>query len=244
LNRLVVAPLALLVLAAPLPAQDQASPPPAPPAANAPVVPPEKRPAGPPIVPLGEGRFQIGSLIADREVGEVRVPGAIAIERGTLEYLICAPGGKLYESLLRADVDPYHLHLALLLIGLQPSNNLNYQGDPTAPEGDPVTIRVEWDEDGERRVHRAEELVWELAHEKTMTPTHWVFTGSVFGRGMFAATVTKSLVAVYADPTAILNNPLSTRGNDTAYTAHEDALPPRGTQVEIVLAAGKPAEGS
>src|SRR3954463_537934 len=37
-----------------------------------------------------------------------------------LEFLVCATGTKEYESVLRSKALPSHLHLALLMLGLQP----------------------------------------------------------------------------------------------------------------------------
>jgi len=237
-----------MLLAVALPARPQAeaqAPPEAPARGQREVAPTPQPSAGPSIEPLGEDRYRICDLVLDRKAGEVRVSGAIAVREGPLEYLICAPEGKLYESLLRADVDPYHLHLALLLIGLQPKNNLEFQGDPATPEGDPLGIFVSWKAGDERVTHRADELLWEPYNEKAMTRTDWVFTGSMFADGAFAASINKSIVAVYNDPVAIINNPLATGADDTSYSAHTAALPEVGTEVEIVFrVAASPGEGS
>ena len=55
--------------------------------------------------------------------------------------------------------------------------------------------------------------------------------------------VTKSLVAVYNDPAAILNNPLPTGGDDTAYMVNTERLPPVDTEVEIIVRAAAPVDG-
>jgi hypothetical protein len=196
------------------------------------------------IEPLGGNRFRIGAVTVDRRTREIRLPGVVALRQGALEYLACAPGGKLYESLLRFDVDPYHLHLALLLIGLQPLNNLKLQGDSTKAEGDPVTISVAWQSDKGPVSQRAEALVWDIRGQKQMAQTSWMFTGSVFNEGLFAASLSKSLAALYNDPTAILNQPLPTAGDDTAYAARTEVLPLVGTAVEVTIRAATGSAGS
>ena len=131
------------------------------------------------------------------------------------------------------------------MIGLQPKNNLEYQGDPATPEGDPLAIFVSWRSGEEQVTHRAEELLWEPYNEKVMTRTDWVFTGSMFADGAFAASINKSIVAVYNDPVAIINNPLATGADDTSYSAHSKALPESGTEVEIIFrVVGSENEGS
>jgi hypothetical protein len=211
----------------------QSTPPPRP---AAPV--PEAAASHPEVEPLGDDRFRIGQLVLDRRQREVRFPGAVTLHEGTLEYLACAPQGKLYESLLRADVDPYHLQLALLLIGLEPRNNLRRQGDEATPLGDPLTIHVAWEAAGGRVERRAESLVRQhYDSDKTMVETEWVFTGSMFHDGVFAASVNRSLIAVYNDPTAIVNNPQRGGSDDTFYVPNASALPPLDTVVEIILRA-------
>lgn len=191
----------------------------------------------PAIEPLGNDRFRIGAITVDRKLRELRFPGLLSLAKGTLEYVVCAPGGKLYESLLQGNVDPYHLQLALLLIGLEPTNNLEFQGDPKPATGSPVSITLSWVGREGRVSHRAEELVRGLSTGKPMPRIDWVFSGSYFSNGIFAASVNKSLVAVYNDPSAILNNPLPTGGDDNAYEVMTSAVPPVGTEVEIVLRA-------
>jgi len=194
----------------------------------------------PAIEPLGGDRYKIGSVTVDRPAREVRLPGAVALREGMLEYFACAPSGKLYESLLRVDVDPYNLQVALLLIGLQPVNNLTYQGDAARPAGDPVTIEVSWRTQQGSVSHRAEDLLWQPSRKRAMEKTSWVFSGSQFVDGVFAASGTKSVIALFNDPTAILNNPLPSGADDTAYVANTEVLPPVGTEVEIVIrGAGK-----
>jgi hypothetical protein len=195
-----------------------------------------------PIEPLGDNRYRIGTLMLDQRKREIRFPGAFVQREVPLEYLICAPGGKLYESLLRADVNPYNLQLALLLLGLEPRNNLEIQGDAVQATGDPVTILVSWDSETGEVTRRAETLLWQPANERSMEETSWVFSGSEIIDGVFRALVDRSLVAVYNDPSAIINNPLPTGADDTSYVPNRDLVPPIGTQVEIILKAAPPEE--
>lgn len=194
----------------------------------------------PVIEPLGGDRYKIGNLEIDRSSRELRLKGKIATLDSPLEYLACAPGGKLYESLLEFDVNPYHLHVGLLLIGLEPKNNLDFQGDPSTPQGDPVTVLVSWQNGGESVWHRAEELIWQKREARPMEETNWVFSGSLFVDDVFLAAVEKSLIAVYNDPAAILNNPLPTGADDESYVSRTDYLPPSGTALEIII---RPADG-
>ena len=199
-----------------------------------------KKPAEkpPPIERITEHVYRIGTAIVDTEARTVTCNGEINMDDGPIEYLAVAPKGKLHESLLRIDVRPLYLQVALLMLDLEPKNVLTGQGDKATPQGDPVEIRVRWrDAQGMQQDVRAEELVASLPGEKGMAKHDWVFTGSRILRDLgFEADVSKSLVAVWHDPAAILDNPLP-GGGDNAYIVNPKRTPKRGTRIELVLKA-------
>ena len=80
----------------------------------------------------------------DTQARTVTCKGVINMDEGAIEYLAVAPGGKTHESLLRVDVRPLHLQVALLMLDLEPKNVLKFQGDPATPQGAPVEIKVRW----------------------------------------------------------------------------------------------------
>ena len=195
----------------------------------------------PSIVKLSEGVYKVGAVIIDRTQNEIRVEGEVNMQRGAIEYLACARGGKLHESVLVIDVKPYELQVALLLLGLEPGGNLEYQGDARTPQGDSLEIRVQWDEKGAMKKHRAEDFVFNLAEKRAMTPTPWIFTGSKIENGVFVANVERSLVATYHDPYALINHPLPTGADDTVYKVNETLVPKKGTPVTVVVKSLKSA---
>ena len=109
---------------------------------------PEWKPQGPtdtipaPVIQkVRDGVFQVGNVTVDKNQGQVTTTGEINMAEGLLEYLACGPMGKLHESLLKMDVQPFHLQVALLLLGLEPgSKPLDHQGASGVPEGDPVQL--------------------------------------------------------------------------------------------------------
>ena len=166
--------------------------------------------------------------------------GKINMDAGAIEYLAVAPGGKTHESLLLVDMRPLHLQVALLLLGLEPKNVLKTQGDKTTPHGAPVELWVTWkDAQGNTKEARAEELVSELPSNKPMPLHNWVFTGSRIMPQGFEADLQKSLVAVWHDPAAILDNPLP-GGANNAYIVNAKRAPKRGTVIEFVIKAPIP----
>ena len=97
----------------------------------------EKEPS---VVKLRDGIYKIGPILLDRNKDEVSLNGEVNMRKGLIEYLACARRGKLHESVLVLDVEPYQLQVALLLLGLEPRGNLEYQGDPRTPQGDSVEV--------------------------------------------------------------------------------------------------------
>jgi hypothetical protein len=192
----------------------------------------------PPIVELEKGVYQVGNVKVDKNKREVTVPGEINLIQGMIEFLACAKGGKLHESVLLLDVEPLHLQLGLILIGLAHENNLRYQGDPRLSKGDPLEIFVEWERNNKLERHRAEELVFDRQKKAPMPKTHWLFTGSRINNSVFMAQATKNIMATYNDPDSIINQPLPTRSDDTVYSVNTDVLPPKNTKVKLII---KPA---
>lgn len=181
--------------------------------------------------------YRVGAAIVDTEARTVICQGEINMDEGAIEYLAVAPNGKTHESLLKIDIRPLHLQLALLMLELEPKNVLKTQGDRATPEGDPVELRIRWrTADGETKDVRAEEMVSEMPGDKPMPAHDWVFTGSRIVKSGFEADLARSLIAVWHDPAAILDNPLPGGGNN-GYVVRSSKTPRRGTHIELIFHA-------
>jgi hypothetical protein len=193
---------------------------------------------------ITENVYRIGAVIVDTQARTVTCKGVVNMDEGAIEYLAVAPGGKTHESLLRVDVRPLHLQVALLMLDLEPKNVLKFQVDPTTPQGAPVEIKVRWhDLKGAEQEARAEELLIDMPSKRPLPPNRWVFTGSRVIKEGFEADLAKSLVAVYHDPAAILDNPLP-GGVTNSYIINTKRVPKRGTPVDFVLKALPPVSPS
>lgn len=192
-----------------------------------------------PILKTGPGIFKIGALLVNKLEGTVSVKGRVNMNEGLVEYLACGPRGKLHESVLVLDVEPYNLQIALLLIGLEPGNKpISAQGASELPKGDPVELWVSWQDDKKQTVRqRAEALIFNRVVGRPMRRTHWVFSGSQIMDGRFMAQMEQSIAATYHDPFAILDHPLPTGDDDTLYFANTRVLPPVKTPVTFVIRA-------
>src|SRR2546425_4242496 len=65
-----------------------------------------------PIKQIGPDVFQIGSVQFDKSKKTIRFPAKVNMSTGAVEYLLVHSTGKVHESVLKTDVEPYQIHLA------------------------------------------------------------------------------------------------------------------------------------
>ena len=184
---------------------------------------------------IDESRYQLGNVILDSKERTITLKGKINMEKGLIELLACAPGGKAHESVLLIDAVPYHIQVAMLLLGMKYKGGLEYQGDPRTPQGDSVEVLVSWIQQGKETQVRGEDLVWDIKRSKPMEHTPWIFVGSKMVEGKFMADEEKSLITTYHDPFTIFDNPLQSGGDDELYKVNENLIPAKGTPVTVII---------
>ncbi len=198
------------------------------------------------------GLYRIGPVSIDREARQVRFPAVVNQVEGAVEYLLVGSQGKTHESVLRTDAEPVQVHTAMLLLGvgkvttgggpapaLQPPSAIDadYLATAKTPEGVPVTILVRWQlmDGGEAVTRSGESLLDNNRAHAPMSEGHWLYNGSYFSEGQFAAQAEKSFAAVITDPAALLNNPRPGHEDESLWTAATKRLPPTGTAVEFII---------
>jgi len=188
------------------------------------------------ITKISETKYKIGKAYLDTEKGSVTLNGWVNMSEGLVELLACGPNGKRHESVLVIDVEPYHLQVALLMLGLEPGGGLLFQGDPRTPTGDSLYVYVSWDEcDGDHIHVRGEDLIYNVIEKRTMTHTAWIFSGSRFVNGRFVAAIEQSYITTFHDPNTIIDNPLPTGADDTLYEVNKNIVPAENTPVTVEL---------
>lgn len=203
-------------------------------------LPPDSYPQAPSAIKvLDNGNMRLGGVEVDPKARTVRFEGEFNMKEGGLEYAIVAYHGKLHESLLRTSISPYDLQVALVLLGLKSGRPLDYQGDPRSPEGDPVAISVEWQDGGKSNKTRIEELVMNMKDKKQMARMNWIYTGSRIREGRLMAQIERSLVAIFHDPAAIIDNPMPDGGDDKIWFVNSEKVPVPGTKASITIEAVK-----
>ena len=190
-----------------------------------------------PLKSLGAGVFELGEVRFDKNKQEITFPGVVNMDRDLIEYALVHSTGKVHESLLRTDVEPYHIHLAILLVrtnanaGVGSSN----QAVPSELLGPPAMIRVSWRSGGDEKSFPIEDLILNSESHSTMKKGDWIYNGSRFLGGTFIAHRDGSIVAIIADPDALINNPRPGRENDKIWQVDHDKVPRAGTPVTITI---------
>lgn len=205
----------------------------------------------PQIRDLGDGFYQVGGVKLDKNARSVTFPAAVQMNDGLIEYLLVTRTGKTHESMFVTEVEPFHLHTAMLLLGakggprgkgeLQPSGQLNAAtlAHTAALKGDNVFIVVKWKNGGAEKHVPAEDFVLNDKTKRNAPRGPWTYNGSgFFDGGKFAAQIEGSFVAIVTDPTALINNPRAGRDNDAIWLVDPAKIPPKDTPVEIVIQLG------
>jgi len=195
----------------------------------------------PVIQRIADNTYRIGEISVDMKARTVTFPAQVNLARGVLEVLICTEYGKTHESLLSTKVDPLHLNIALLLLGLEGGHAVRYQGDATKPVGSPVEIWFKLRDGDSEKLLRAEDWVYNTHRNRPMLHTHWVYVGSVLTKDGFMAQREGQIVTTFRDPFTLIDNPLPEGADDTVYVVNTQEVPPVGTPVTVVIKAVQPS---
>jgi hypothetical protein len=223
----------------PPPADPQRPPPPQPPPAPASAAVTNML-----LRPSGLGVFVIGQVRLDTAARTVSFPAIVNARQGPMEYLIVTPYGSTHESVFRTEVEPYHIHIAVLLLGAKGETNSIQNPPPTQQvadpwtqpiHGDPVRLEIAWEQDGNARRCAAEDWVYNLATQAPMSRGAWIYNGSLVHRGLFRAQIDGAIASIIASPSALINNPGKGAVNDDIWTVNTNALPALGTKVTAII---------
>ena len=194
---------------------------------------------------VGPGRYEIGKIQLDQEKATLRFPAQINQKAGPIEYLLVADYGKIHESLLRTDVPPYHVQLALLLLGAKPQGTNNPEASPSpsarSRKGE-LSIAIAWKSWGLTRRKEAGSFIRDRRAGATIERGHWKFVGSQMRENGFAAQLDGSIITVIDDADAIVGNSLPNSDDDDNWEATGRKLPGLDAKVEVILTWHRAAE--
>jgi hypothetical protein len=168
-----------------------------------------------------------------------------------LEFFVCMTGTAEHEAVLRSSVKPSHVHLGLLMLGLEPGEPVHYSKAADKwlpPHGPPLQIFAEWDtKDGKHQNVPAYRLMRNVKTKKAMPPMTWIFAGSrVMEDKRYAADTTGYLVSVVNFDLTVIDIPDLASSDNAAleWEINPDTMPEKGSKVWLVIEpAGKDAPG-
>ncbi len=172
---------------------------------------------------------------------QVRVDCQAINVEAALEFLCVTNGGNEHESLLRTPAKPSHIHLGLLMLGLEPGQPVHYMKalDRWAPpQGPPLNISIEYAKDGKTVRVPAYKLFRDLKTKKPMPTLTWVFVGSKFqDDNVYAADLTGYVVSVVNFELTLIDVPeIASSSNELLEWEMEEAnMPAKGSKVTMII---------
>jgi hypothetical protein len=210
---------------------------------NSPSVTPTNAPAKPPLKEISPGVFELGKVRLDKTAKTVSFPAVVNMRgEDIVEYWLVNNGGKIHESVLKTEAEPYHIHLAMLLIGAKGRPNITpaQRVKDKTTAGDTIKLSFAYQDDKGQVKRSAEETIHDKSAKATMTKGDWTYNGSWIFNGAFVAQRELSIVANIHDHDALINNPRPRRENDENWLAETKNLPPIGTPVTVIIELVKP----
>jgi biopolymer transport protein ExbD len=158
-----------------------------------------------------------------------------------LEFFCVTAGGNEHESVLRTPARPSHIHLALLMLGMQPGEPVKYSEAAQRwfpPHGPPLHISVEYQKGGKTVSLPANQLMRSVKTKQPMPPLTWIFAGSrILDDGTYGADPTGYVVSICNFDLCLIDVPaLVSSANETLeWERNPDTVPPTGTAVTMII---------
>ncbi len=210
-------------------------------AVNAPPVPGNVR-------KIDEDQYIMGGVTLRKSTREISFDATINQTGGLIEFLLVTEKGKVHEALFSCAISPTDLNVAFKLLGYPSSSELfeivgaDYRPTGKFPElpeeirnGARIAISVTWPHEGAEKTCAVHELVKNTATGALMPPGPWLYTGSIIHEGVFRAETTGDIIAVFSNPTAMVNFPGEARTNDEVWSVNQGNLPAKGDPVRITI---------
>ena len=166
--------------------------------------------------------------------------------QGAVEYLLCGPGGKEYESIIVLNSSAKEIHNAMLKLGVKRGTPPMYdeeKDEMIGATGTGVLVFVEWEANGETKRVRGEDLLHNMQTQKPMQHVAWIFSGSREVPDLDSededamipqAFIGNDIVALnYVDGSALFQSPIPSE--ESPYKKNTETLPPLGTAVKVTI---------
>ncbi|CAN5572548.1 hypothetical protein BH09PLA1_BH09PLA1_02840 [soil metagenome] len=209
-------------------------------AASQPAAPPATQPAG----------KSLPHISVDVKAREVRVDCQMLGVEVPLEFFCVLLGTNEHESVLRTSAKPSNIHLALLMLGLEPGEPVKHSEAAKKwmpPHGPPLSIAVEFKKDGKLVRLPATRLMRSIKTKAPMAPHAFIFAGSQLSPdGTYAADITGYVVSIVNFDLSLIDVPqLASNANETLeWEVNKDLAPPMGAAVTMIIEPMNSADAS
>ena len=204
-------------------------------------VPAQSTPVAPKVERVSPGVFRVATDIQlDLKKREISFPAFCNQVEGLVEYALVHENGKTHESLFRTKIKPRDLQTTLLLARVQAASGFvanlwEEKREKMDVSSSRLDIMVSWKgKDGPHSVS-LESMAANANTKKTIAAGSFVFNGSRFVEDIFMAEQSGSIVAIYADDTAMVNSGDYDANNDDVWIASKEAMPPLDHLVTFTL---------
>jgi hypothetical protein len=197
---------------------------------------------------IDEDRYIVGGIAFRKSTREISFDAQVNQTGGLIEFLLVTEKGKVHESLFSCTISPTDLNVAFKLLGYPSSPELfeivapdhcptgKY---PEVPEevknGARLAIFASWQDKGSETTCAVNDLVENTAIGDVMPPGPWLYTGSLITETGFRAEATGDIIAVFSNPSAMVNYPGEARTNDEVWSVSQGKLLAAGTPVRITI---------
>jgi hypothetical protein len=197
---------------------------------------------------IDEDQHIVGGITFRKSTREISFDAQLNQAGGPIEFLLVTEKGKIHESLFSCSISPTDLNLAFKLLGYPTSPELfeiiapdhrptgKY---PEVPEdvrsGARLAIFASWQDEGSEKTCAVNDLVKNSATGDGMPLEPWLYTGSLITKAGFRAETTGDIIAVFSNPSAMINYPGKERTNDEVWSVSQIKLPSIGTTVRITI---------
>ena len=175
---------------------------------------------------INPNEVRIGDVRLLKNERTLMIPARVEVRTELLEYAMVQESGKAHESLLVTKVPVQDLHVAALLLGAV---------------GQSPKIEVRWLRNGGATQVPLTDLIHvEHSAENTLSANPWIYNGSEFNHGSFAAMREGSIAALVNDPSALVNHPAAAAlMRDDVFFAKSEKLPAPGVPVIVLFIFSK-----
>ena len=169
-----------------------------------------------------------------------------------LELLACSPGSREHEAILSIEARPSHVHLALLMLGLEPGAPLTWREQdgqivPVPPHGPTVHVSIVLGGRGRPTEVPAGNWILNNQTSEPLGDSTWIFTGSTVrqfeGQSIFMADLGGTVISLvnFGDDLLARATDRTNKNDQEAWGPRVEAIPPVGTKVIVRLRPHKEA---